>query len=316
MRRLDDGLFEVGAARSEAYVERDGHRLWFSDSGEVAEVPLLLIHGGPGGRSSPLYRRLVDGRTWRIVQFDQRGCGQSLPPPNVARTDQNSLAYTLSDIEAIRERLGVERWVVAGGSWGSTVALAYAQAYPKRCMGLLLVSTWLLRRADIEWWFHGVRTVFPELWHAFSKLADPDQRGDLRSAYHQMIFGQDAVLAERACRALFAYEEGFMHAEAPFAPLEIGAAQNYAQIFIHYAINDFFLREGQLLEDAHRVAHLPAMLVSGRYDMCTPVCNAWDLAARLNNAELQVIPGAGHYPTEPALAQACARASKELRNRL
>ena len=313
MRRLDDTLYPVAMPRYEGYIERDGHHIYFRESGNPMGIPLILIHGGPGGQSSPGYLRLASSEFYRIVQFDQRGCGRSKPKVSTAN---NTLAHTLGDMEHLREKLCIDCWVVAGGSWGTTVALAYAEAHPDRCRGLLLVSTWLLRQADIDWWFYDVRTVFPELWEDFADVAPESERADLPGAYHRMIFGNDLGQSSRASRALYLYEEGFMHVDAPFEQNDGTRGDDYARIFIHYAVNKFFLRENQLIEEAGRIAHLPAILVTGRYDMCTPPNNAWDLAKVLPNAELKLVPGGGHYPTEHAMAYECARASRELGLRL
>ncbi len=310
MKRLDDPLADIGAPRAEGWLERDGgHRIHWSDAGNADGLPIVLCHGGPGGANSPAYRRICDGSLYRVIQFDQRGCGRSEP---AGRLERNSLQDTLGDMEALRESLGIERWVAGGGSWGTAVALAYAQAHPDRCAGLMLVSTWLLRRSDIEWWFRGVARVFPELWQQFAAGMPEPERGDLRRAYCRTILGDDAEAAERAAILLYEYEEGFMHFEAPFIPADPARGALYGRIFAHFAAHDFFLEEAQLLRDAHRVAHLPAVLVTGRYDMCTTPDNAFALAERLPRADLRIVPGAGHYPTEPAMARACVAASRDL----
>lgn len=313
MRRLDDPFFDVASARREGWLERGAHRLYWSDAGAENGRPLVLIHGGPGGSSSPGHRRFMDPTDWRIVQFDQRGCGRSEP---VGLLDDNSLQATIDDMEALRESLGIERWVVAGGSWGSTVAIAYAETYPERCLGLVLVSTWLCRRRDIDWWFQGVRTLFPELWEQFAGFVPEDERHDLRRAYCTRVLGPDPAVAAEAATRLYLYEEGFMHFDVPLVPPDPARGPAYGRIFAHYAANDFFLRDGQLVEEAGRIAHLPAMLVTGRYDCCTTPDNAWDLAQRLRLAELHFVPGAGHYPTEPALAVACATVMRAFLPRL
>ncbi len=314
MRRLDDCLADVGAPRAEGWLARSGgHRVYWLEAGRPDGLPLVLCHGGPGGSSSPAHRRLCDGGLYRIVQFDQRGCGRSEP---AGRLEGNSLQETLGDMEALREARGIERWVVAGGSWGSTVALAYSQAFPERCLGLLLVSTWLLRAQDVDWWFRGVETLFPELWHEFASLVPREERGDLRGAYCRRILQGTGEEAERAATALFLYEEGFMHFDAPFVAPDAARGPAYGRVFAHYAAHDFFVREGELLDGAERIAHLPATLVTGRYDMCTPPNNAYALAQRLPRAELVIVPGAGHYPTEPALARASALAARNLHRRV
>jgi len=310
MRRLDDPLAEVGPPRAEGWLERGGgHRVYWLDAGNADGLPVVLCHGGPGGEASPGYRRLCDGQLYRIVQFDQRGCGRSEP---AGKLEGNSLQETLGDMEALRCQLGIDRWVVAGGSWGSAVALAYAEAFPQRCLGMLLVSMWLVRKQDIDWWFKGVETVFPELWHQFATAVPEAERDDLKRAYCRLILEGTPEEAARAATALYLYEEGFMHFDAPFTPPDATRGPAYGRTFAHYAAHDFFLAEGALLDGAHRVAHLPATLVTGRYDMCTPPNNAFALAQRLPLATLTIVPGAGHYPTEHALARACVSAGRDL----
>lgn len=308
MHRLDDPFFPVEPARVEGHLDRaGGHRIYWQDAGAINGVPLVLVHGGPGGASSDGYRRTIDSTAFRVVQFDQRGCGRSEPKGLLV---DNTLQATISDMEAIREHLGIEQWLVAGGSWGSTVAIAYAEAHPDRVLGLVCVGTWLVRRKDIDWWFHGVRTLFPELWEAFAQPIPEPERSDLRLAYCSRILGHGD---ESAAQRLYLYEEGFMHFDAPLTPPDPRRGIAYGRIFAHYAAHRFFLRENQLVEDAHRIAHLPALLVTGRYDACTTPDNAYDLARALPLAELRIVAGAGHYPTEAALARACAQASEDMK---
>lgn len=307
MRRLDDPFYPVLPARCDGYLERPGgHRIYWQDAGAADGIPVVLIHGGPGGASGDAYRRILDSSQLRIVQFDQRGCGRSLPSGCLV---DNTLAHTLGDIEALRASLGIDRWIVAGGSWGSTVAVAYAEAHPERALGLVSVATWLCRPADIDWWFHGVRRLFPELWEAFAAPIPEAERGDLRRAYCDRILvrGDD-----EAAKRLFLYEEGFMHFDAPLAPVDPARGAAYGRIFAHYAAHDFFLRPHQLVQDAASIAQLPALLITGRYDCCTTPDNAYDLARALPRSTLRIVPGAGHYPTERALAGACAAASDDI----
>ncbi len=314
MQRLDDPFYPVTAPRTEGLMDRgDGHMIYWQETGARDGLPLIICHGGPGGSTTDSYRRFIDASAYRIVQFDQHGCGRSQPP---GALDCNTLQATIGDMEAIREHLSIERWVVAGGSWGAAVALAYAEAHPGRCLGLNLIGMWLLRRRDIEWWFAGVRALFPELHDDFASYIPKSERGDLRKAYCARILGPDSVVASEAAIRLFFYEEGFMHFDAPLTPPDAERGAAYGQIFAHYAAHDFFLHEDQLIKDAHRVAHLPALLVTGRYDCCTTPENAYDLKQLLPNAELRIIGAAGHYPTEQMLATAVAHASNDLWRRV
>jgi proline iminopeptidase len=313
LRRLDDPYHRAGPARATGHLEREGgHRIYYEDAGAEGGLPVVLCHGGPGGSGNPGYRRFVDSGRCRIVQFDQRGCGKSEP---VGVLEGNTLQASIADMEALREHLGIARWLVGGGSWGSTLALAYAEAHPERTIGLLLISLWLCRQQDMDWWFQGVRTIFPELWEEFAALAPEEERHDLRRAYHRMIMGDDPELAAEAGRRLYLYEEGFMHFDVPLQLPDESRGPAYGRMFAHYAANDYFLRENQLLDDCDRLGDMPVILVTGRYDMCTTADNAFDLARCLPNADLRIVSAAGHYPTEKNMSLECVRATRDLVDR-
>lgn len=307
MRRADDPYCAPLAVSADGMLDvGDGHHIYWTDSG--AGIPMITCHGGPGGAMMAGAARFTDGRRVRHIMFDQRGCGRSAPR---SRLDANSLQHTVADMERLRRHLGIERWIVSGGSWGSTVALAYAEAHPERCLGLFLVSLWLCRKADTDWWFHGVQALFPELWESFAAMVPEAERGDLRDAYCRRILGDDADVAARFATSLFLYEEGFMHFDAPIAPPDPARGVDYGRIFAHYAAHDFFVGDDTLLRHADRLAAIPVSIITGRYDCCTPPSNAWALARRLPHARLEIVPGAGHYPTEPAFGHAVARAAQD-----
>lgn len=304
MRRLDDPYFPWTPDTAEGVLPvTDGHAIHWMVAGAPDGVPYVDCHGGPGGRANAGLRRILDPARMRIVQFDQRGCGKSTP---VGCLEDNSLQHTIADMEALRVHLGIERWIVGGLSWGSTTALAYAQAHPERTVAVKVGGVWLCRHADTEWWYQGVRRFFPDTWAQFAELVPPDRRGDLRRAYHEMIHGPDAELATRAGQALHQYEETFMHLEAPIDPPRPDRGLPYARVFSHYSHHDFFLRDGQLLEDAHRLRGIHVSLVTGRYDACTTPDGAWDLAAVLDDVDLRLVNVGGHYPTERATGGALA----------
>ena len=314
VRRLDDPFFPVHPPRASGMLERPGgHAIYWEDSGDPASMPVILCHGGPGGASAASRRRFYDPEKFRVVQFDQRGCGKSTP---TGLLDGNSLQATIADMEAIREMLGIARWVVAGSSWGSVVATAYSEAHPARCLGINLTATWLVRAKDIDWWFHGVRAMFPELWEAFASVVPPDERGDLRAAYVRRILGNDTEMAEYAARQLHVYEQGFMHFDTPMTEWEADRGVRYGRIFAHYASNDFFVRDTQLLDEAYRIAELPVEMIVGRYDCCCTPDNSFDLARQLKRANLVMVPGGGHSSTEPAMSQAVALAPGRLYDRI
>jgi proline iminopeptidase len=333
MRRLDDPFFTVTPTRSEGMLERSGgHSIHWTEAGHPQGMPVVVVHGGPGSSTNASRRRFYDPAVWRIVMFDQRGCGRSTPAGSLV---DNTLQHTIGDMEALRELLGIERWVVAGGSWGSTVAVAYAEAHPESCMGLSLTSMWLARELDIEWWFQGVRAMFPELWAAFAALVPEAERGDLRRAYCSRILGDDPVVAAVAAEQLCVYERGFMQFDVdpsdgkhPTVELQgtadgLGVAEPdaasvaYGRIFAHYAQNNFFVKDTELLDNAAAtIAELPVEMVVGRYDCCCPPNNSFDLAQRLPLCNLVVVPGAGHKASEVAMSAPCSQAPDRLRLRI
>jgi proline iminopeptidase len=303
MRRLDDVFFAVGPTLSEGELPvSEGCTVHWEQSGNLDGVPWIEAHGGPGGRANAFLRALVDGRRCRVIQFDQRGCGRSTP---VGGLEANSLQHTIADMEALRVHLGIEKWIVGGASWGSTVALAYAEAHPERCIGVKVSGVWLVRKRDVDWWYHGVREIFPEVWDAYAAGVPDADRDDLRGAYARLILGGDAA----AAAAQFLYEEAFMHIEPPFVAPNPERGVAYSRIFAHYAANGFWLRENQLIEDAHRLKGIPVSLTTGRYDMCTTPVQAWDMAKALEPdlVRVQIINAAGHYPSEPAMSRAVAQ---------
>jgi proline iminopeptidase len=216
----------------------------------------------------------------------------------------------------MRTMLGIKRWVVSGSSWGSTVALAYAEAHPERCLGINLTCTWLCRAKDIDWWFHGVRAMFPELWEAFASVVPPEQRHDLRTAYARIVLGEDRAAGDVAAHQLHLYEQGFMHFDAALEEGDADRGARYGRIFAHYASHNFFVRDTQLLDDAQRIAHLPVEIVVGRYDCCCTPDNSFDLAQRVAGANLVVVPGGGHLSSEVAMRQVVARAPARLHARI
>ena len=308
MRRLDDVYFPVPATRAEGLLPvTDGHAIHWEESGNPDGVPWIEAHGGPGGRANRFLRGLIDGERCRIIQFDQRGCGASTPTGEVSH---NTLQHTIADMEALRAHLGIERWIVGGPSWGSTVALAYAEAHPERTLGVKVSGVWLCRQRDIRWWYDGVRELFPDVWEAYASLIPEAERHDLRSAYYRRIFDPDPEVREAAGQAQYLFEEAYMHFDPPFAaPNAAGRGLAYSRIFATYAYNDFWLRENQLIEEAGRLHDIPVSLTTGRYDCCTTPVQAFDMSRALQpeRVRLQIAPGAGHYPSEPAMGRAVAQ---------
>lgn len=275
------------------------HTMYWEVSGNPLGVPVLFLHGGPGGGSSAEHRRFFDPDAFRIVIFDQRGAGASTP---VGEVDGNTTDNLVRDIEVLREYLAVERWLVFGGSWGSTLALAYGQAHPARCLGFVLRGIFLGRPAEIEWFLYGLRNVFPEHWHKFAGMLPEAERGDLLKGYLRRLFDPDPKVRIVFARAWSEYE-GSCSTLIPNPELVqhfAGEALGLARLEAHYFAHQCFLAPNQLLANIDRIRHLPAAIVHGRYDMVCPVVSADDLARCWPTARYTVLSDAGHSVWEPS----------------
>jgi proline iminopeptidase len=266
-------------------------------------VPVLFLHGGPGGGSSPEHRRFFDPEFFRAVLFDQRGAGASTP---VGEADGNTTPQLIADIERLREYLGIERWLVFGGSWGSTLGLAYGQAHPDRCLGFVLRGIFLGRPSEIEWFLYGLKNVFPEAWHKFAGMLPEAERGDLLRGYLKRLFDPDPRVHLPYARAWSEYE-GMCSTLLPnpelvrhFADEALGLARLEAHYFAHRC----FLGPNELLSRIDRIRHLPAAIVQARYDMVCPIVNADELARAWPSARYVVVPDAGHSVWEPSVRAA------------
>ncbi|MBW4497932.1 MAG: prolyl aminopeptidase [Oscillatoria princeps RMCB-10] len=290
----------------------DLHTLHFEESGNPQGKPVVVLHGGPGGGCLPFYRQYFHPSRWRTVMFDQRGCGQSTPH---AELRQNTTWDLVSDIEKLREHLDIEKWTVFGGSWGSTLSLAYSQTHPSRCSGLILRGIFMLRQEELRWFYQeGASYIFPEAWEEYLKPIPPEERHDLISAYHKRLTGPDPQIRLEAARA-WSIWEGSTSRLLPDSQLvqrfgETQFAEAFARIESHYFVNKgFFEPENQLLLNAGRIRHIPGFIVHGRYDMVCPVKNAWELHKVWPEAELRVIPNAGHSMSEPGIRSALIEAT-------
>lgn len=285
----------------------DLHTLYFEQSGNPDGKPVVLLHGGPGGGSIPLYRQYFDPQRWRIVIFDQRGCGKSTPH---AELRENTTWDLVRDIETLRSHLQISQWVVFGGSWGSTLSLAYSQTHPDRCLGLILRGIFLLRRKEILWFYQeGASYLFPDAWEKYLELIPLDERGDLLSAYYRRLTSDDAMIRQESARAWSVWE-GTTSKLLPDPKLqhrfgEDEFAEAFARIECHYFVNKgFFDSDDQLLRNSDRLHALPIVIVQGRYDVVCPMISAWDLHKTLPHAEFILIPDAGHSMTEPGICSA------------
>ncbi|MGX5659755.1 prolyl aminopeptidase [Castellaniella ginsengisoli] len=281
-----------------------GHRVYWELCGNPQGRPVVFLHGGPGAGCSPTHRRLFDPERYNILLFDQRGCGRSTPS---AEIEHNTTWDLIADIERLRtEVLHAERMVVFGGSWGSTLALAYAETHPERVSALIVRGIFLLRQAELRWFYQeGASWLFPDLWEDYLAPIPEAERDDLMAAYRRRLTGDDPQAQLRAAHAWTQWESHTItllpnpaHHQAHAADQ---AALAFARIENHYFVNRGFMEEGQLLRDAHKLARIPGVIIQGRYDACTPARSAWDLHRAWPQAEFHMIPDAGHAFDEPGI---------------
>jgi proline iminopeptidase len=295
----------------------DRHTLYVEEHGNRDGIAIVVLHGGPGAGISRKLIETFDLSEFRVIVFDQRGAGRSTPHADL--TD-NTTGKLIADIEAIREALGITAWLVAGGSWGSCLALAYGQAHPDRCLGLRLHGIFLAGKDDIDWWFNGVRSIFPDHWEEFAGFIDEEERGDLLSAYYRQLtsgHAHDEAAAALSLRGFSAKTQTFLPDPGHVAALmEPKAALAVARLFTHYCVNGAFLAPGQLLDGIDRIRHLPCEIVQGRYDTVTPMASAWRLHKAFPEAGFVVVTEANHQSTKGPLFEELKNATARLRNRL
>jgi len=290
------------------------HELYWEECGNPEGSPVLFLHGGPGAGIAASARRFFDPSHYRIILFDQRGAGKSTPHAETAGNNTNAL---VADMEVLRRDRGVERWVLFGGSWGALLALAYAQSHPERCRGLILRGVFLGGRAEIDWFFDGMRRFFPEAGRAFAGHLPPSERDDLLGGFHRRLNDPDpavhmpAALAwrryETACSALIPRDGAVIPEQDREAALAL------ARLEAHYFINECFLHDGALLAGARRLAAIPGVIVQGRYDMVCPPYTADQLAAAWPNARFELVADAGHSATEPGITAALVAATERFK---
>lgn len=292
-----------------------GHTLYWEQRGNASGVPVILLHGGPGSKPNPIVYRTFNPNVHRIVSLDQRGCGRSQPLGSV---DENNLDRLVDDVDTLRQHLEIDKWIVCGGSWGSTLGLAYGGRYPGSCLGFLLRSIFLCAKGEVHWWLYGMRSVFPEYWDWFAELVPAQERDDLVAAYGRLL--SDSATALEAARRWKTYERA-CSTLVPSPQTENGHAPSTiatARIHNHYFANNFFTDETKLLSGVERMRHLPVSIIHGRYDMICPVANAVDLAAHWGNpgAELTIVEAAGHSIREPGILSAAIAAAERLTQRI
>ncbi len=290
------------------------HTLYWEQCGFPHGSPVVFLHGGPGAGASPMHRRLFDPTHYRIVIFDQRGAGRSRP---LGEVRANTTQHLIDDIEMLRQHLGIARWHVFGGSWGSTLALAYAQAHPDRCLSIILRGIFLMRQREIDWFLYGMRTIFPEAWARFTGFLPEHERDDLLNAYYRRLVDPNPLIHLPAARAWSVYEGAcstlLPSPETLAAAAEDNHALGLARIEAHYFRHNLFQPEARLLDQVHRVRNVPAVIVQGRYDVVCPIVTADELHQAWPEAHYVVVPDAGHSAMEPGIRGALVEASQRFR---
>lgn len=282
----------------------DGHEIYFEECGRRDGIPVVFLHGGPGSGCSPHHRRLFDPERYRIVLFDQRGCGRSRP---LGELRNNTTWHLVADMERLREDLGIEGWLLFGGSWGATLALAYGETHPDRVSGMVLRGVFTGRRAELDWFYEaGANRLFPDRWENLLGPLSPQEQDDIIGAYRVRLTHPDRAVRAEAARAWTAWEGATVTLRsAPSAggggPAASDATIAFAQIENHYFFHELWLDEGQILRDIERVAHLPAVIVQGRYDVVTPAITSFQLAQAWPRADYRLVDGAGHAFAEPGI---------------
>ncbi len=298
MDPFDQRMIDVG----------DGHRVYVEQCGNPTGIPVVVLHGGPGGGCSPAMRRYFDPEVYRVILFDQRGCGRSRPHASIKN---NTTWHLVADIEVLRDHLDIDDWIVFGGSWGATLALIYAQTHPDRVLHLVLRGVFLATQSELDWFYGGGAGKFwPDNWQRFLTPIPPEEHDDLIAAYHKRLFCGDLMVETRCARAWAAWENALasFHSGGITGESPGEYARAFARLENHYFTNKAFLdRDGQILQDMHKIDHIPGTIVQGRYDMICPPKAAWDLKKLWPAAQLKLIDKAGHALSEPGISAELVR---------
>lgn len=293
----------------------DLHNVYWEQAGNPRGAPILFLHGGPGAGCSPSNRQFFDPSHWRIILFDQRGCGRSTP---LGETRHNTTEDLIADIEKLREHLGIENWHIFGGSWGSTLAIAYGEAHPSRCLGFILRGIFLLQKHEVDWYVRGLRHVHPEAYDAFASIIPVEERDNIIAAYLRRLQDPDPQVRQEATRRMLVYEltcattEGFKEedltaeTEARLATMPLLEA--------HYMTNNLPIPDSKYMDQVSRISHLPAIIVQGRYDMICPIATAYDLHKNWPGSEFIVVENAGHSAFEPSIRSALIAATEKMKS--
>jgi proline iminopeptidase len=313
----DDLLFPELDAHATGRLPVDSrHTLYWEECGNPHGTPIVFLHGGPGGGSLPHHRRFFDPQRWRIILVDQRGAGRSTPAAEIV---DNTTWHLVADLEQLRTHLGIDRWALFGGSWGSTLALAYAETWPQRVLGMVLRGIFLGTPGEIDWFLHGMRQFFPEAWRRFAHYLPVAERGALLANYYRRLTDPDPAIAIPAAQSWDRYEGAcltLIPGNDPLVPDNDTASLAIARIEAHYFMHDTFLGQDELIGNLHRVRHLPATIVQGRYDVICPPSTADALAQAWPEAEYVIVPDAGHSVREPGITRELVAAVERLHHRL
>lgn len=290
------------------------HTLYVEESGAENGIPVIFLHGGPGSGCEPFHRRFFDPEKYRIILFDQRGCGKSTPH---AELRNNTTQDLINDIEKIREKLEIDRWMVFGGSWGSTLALLYAETYPKRVSALIVRGVFLGRTQDIDWFYQeGANRIYPDYWKEFIAPIPEHKHDNLLQAYHELLTGDDEIAKSRAAKAWSTWEGMTANLKPKSSVVDhftdFHYALSIARIEAHYFINNNFLTENQIIKNAEKLADIPGIIVHARYDMICPLEQAYELHDAWQTSILEVIPACGHAASEPAIIDALVKATESM----
>ena len=291
------------------------HQIYYEQCGNPKGAPVVFLHGGPGAGASPVHRRFFDPKHYHIIVFDQRGAGRSKP---LGEITDNTTLHLIADLEKLRSHLGIDRWVVFGGSWGSTLAIAYAEAHADRCKALVLRGIFLCRKSEIDWFLYGMRAFAPEIWREFTDYLPAAERRDLLTNYYKRLTDPDPKVHMPAARKWSVYE-GTCCTLLPSPETVESFAQDtvalgIARMEAHYFINDIFLPEDSLLKNVGKIRHIPAVIVQGRYDLVCPIETADELHRAWPEAEYTVVPDAGHSAMEPGIRSALIEATDKFRS--
>jgi proline iminopeptidase len=294
----------------------DGHRIYWESCGNPSGVPIVVLHGGPGGGVKPLHRRFFDPAFFHTILLDQRGCGRSEPWGSL---DGNHAPNLVADLERLRNHLAIEQWAVAGGSWGSCLALLYGEAHPARCLGFRLRGVFTGRAEEIAWWWHGTKALFPDAYEELVAAIPVEEQPDLLAAYATRTADPAPAIhgpAALALKRFSARTSTFQPDSTPIADGNLAESLPLARFFTHFCHHGFFIEEGQILTELHRISHLPCEIVQGRYDVVTPAATAWAVHRAWPGSRLDLVTEGNHTELEPSMMAAVLAATNRLRDRL